>query len=841
MFWIWGGSEYNIRDGGGAVELKDRVYRELEKGGATLVFTTENTARWWLAQYAAETGRSIPAKQAMAFDDFKALFAPRHEEKPADKYHRLAFTTNYIASGKTHLKYLYKDEYIGTSRKFVSFIAGILPDLGEIEEAKIRNRELYNDLRQLAAEYSLFLKTNRLFEPGWEKHSIEYFPAFYEHSYVLAGYDANINMQELMRELGEQKNVSYLSVSNSVACPYGQFETEEAELEALFANLAALKRSGTPMEDIVLTTPELKRLYPRLERKSLEYGVPLSFVTGLTISKTVPGQYLKGIEKCLDEDLSFHSLENLLLNSALPYKRMEDGRALIRFIIEHNIAGGSLTKKGDKLLRELRFVLGEDSPVTELYLGLTSRLAEIERAKSGEELTAALHALTSYLFSEAEFTAGCREDKDVYSFVIKEITRFGRIIAESGLTVNNLFRLFVSDLDKLSYVSQEKKAGIKVYAYGQDYLLTPKYRFIFALNDRNSQSERKALSFLEDHEVDSRTSYNTTDSLISHYLATSENVTVTGAETTYAGAESPPCCFTNVVRAGIGTLPVTECAPVEYSPVAVSGYPLPGLTERKLSYSAIDSYVKCPYKAFLNLSSLVDSKAEDMRFEPAEQDDKAIGSLLHEVIEKFMEAHMGETLCEEKLADYHAEMIKILDAELADNHKFDDFTKICIRGCYSDSLTGLLDGMLIKPQRAKAGYTGSFTPIGNEIKLENNRLTGFTDSAVTDADGKVILLDYKKGTGNATYQLILYKRLYEELNKESEVKNCFFYYMGKKDGNPFAGFTEESEKKLGEALDNDIAAVEEGYREGKWPTAAEASNCARCRMKSVCRARFNLR
>ena len=246
-----------------------------------------------------------------------------------------------------------------------------------------------------------------------------------------------------------------------------------------------------------------------------------------------------------------------------------------------------------------------------------------------------------------------------------------------------------------------------------------------------------------------------------------------------------------------------------------------------LSYTAISGYVRCPYSEYLRTGLM--AKATDA-FEPSKQDDMKIGSFLHKVIQAFMKNHFNELLEVSSLDDYSHEIEGLLDRMLAEDRVFDPYTKASIRSRYLIALQSV-PALLLSTEPGK-GSVGPFRPITNELELERNpAFTGFIDSVIEDRNGQVYLLDYKKGPGSPTYQLILYKRLFEEENPGKTVKDCFFYSM--KDCS-FKGFDSESWKEQEEQLDNDIDLTRTGFKAGNWIATPSKEACQGCQERVIC-------
>ncbi len=835
--------------------IAEEIFRYLDDGSITLVFPTENAARHYLAQYVRSRRTSVLASRAIAFDEFKQNFAPKHDERPANKYHRLVFTSSFLDSGNTGMTYLYNDGFFEYRQRFVSFLARILPSLVELDQTGIGDDALYRDLCTLRKRYSEYLGKYRLFEPGWERHDISYAKGL-SGNFVLVGYSSDIPMQALMRELGQVPWISTLDFKCQTDVGYEQFFTEETELEALFQRLEDLKLKGVATDDIIISTPDPDSLQNRLDRKAQEYNIPLSYMKSLRLRQTVPGRYLFAIRRCINENLSFRSLENLLLDTALPYLSIDKNRDLVRFMIEHNIQGGSLNSQKDNLADELSYAAKKsgDESLLVFYKNLKGALWAIRRADDGDTIIKDIHGLTFMLMGNDEFSASEPMDKDVYSFIFSELANINRTLKENSLKMSNIFSIFMSEVENLSYVVQEKRQGIRVFTYGQDQLLNVPYHFVFGLNDGNCTISKSTLDFLEDHEISSRVTFDVTDSMMEYYRCSGDHVCISGSETSYDGAQSAPTYFITralVRRSDFAFKEIREKADStsllqatmtqfadkgdDYS-LGAKGAAI-DIDSKKFSYTSIARYANCPYRAYLEMDMLTKDTAPDS-FEPAKQDDSAIGSFLHEVIQQFMGNHFNRILVKDRLDDYKTEIETILENSLAENHKFDQYTKDSLRGRYLESLQNVVS-ILLETGGRKKGSIGAFMPLANEFRLTSDpAFTGYIDTIIQSEDGDIYLLDYKKGSGDATYQLVLYKRLYDLDPPHGEsVKDCFFYSLRDK---TFKGFDPEKWEAQETKLDQDIEKIRLGYSSGDWKATPSKDVCEKCPERVVCRRRFNL-
>ena len=838
------------------MDFTERIFGLLDKGETTLVFPTENTARHYLSLYVRNRGTGILAERAVALDSFASLFAPVHREKPSNRYHRLAFVSDLLQSSSTGLDYLYKDTFFSFRRRFIPFLSKILPSLRDPQNAAIGSERLRRDLVLLKDRYAEYLRKNGLFEPGWEEHSLKYYKGT-KLSHVLVGCNADMQMQKFSDELGEVPGLWRLDVEEG-HIPDGlffeQYGTQEAELQALFSRLEKLKNDGVSTADIVISTPE-EGLLPRLRRKALEYDIPLSVMGSPAINETVPGRFLESLSRIINEDFSFQAMENLFLNSSLPFADAGLCRSLVLFMIDNNIRSGSSSPKGDVLLKALG--RAGESDLEQFYKAFRSDLISLHRASERSSVSKALHAVTALLLGPEEFNASASGDRDVYSFIISALSELGDTLDKVSLTMDGMFAVFMDALKDLPYVAQDRRTGIRVYRYGQDNLITVPWHFVIGLTDSNVRTRDAELGFLDDHEVPERRKTDITDALLSSYCTSGENVFISGSATTYEGSAGSPIFFISRNRVkkmdegqdagytGLADLRSHEQAEkTSLSPSSgdfargAKGFAVDPATVR-LSYSSISSHASCPYMAYARYFVLDNPKPRD-NFEPALQDDAQIGDFLHKVIQAFMRSYEGQFLSPDKTEEYKNQLEQLFDRMLSDDSRFDFYTKQSIRGSYADSLKAALEILLVPgAKKPRTGYIGSFRPLAQEFSLKKDpAFTGYIDTIVEDTEGKLYLLDYKKGDADPTYQLVLYRRLYlNDPRFGDDVGDCWFYSMNKKG---FRGFEQGKWEEKEQDLDTDIGNLRKGYGQGDWTATPSNTSCTSCSERMLCRRRFNL-
>lgn len=817
--------------------MKESIFNLFDKDDGVLVFPTETIARYYLSEYARSRKTSLLASRAIAFDSFSSLFAPHHEtQKPVNRFHRMAFVSSFLESEGSNLAYFYNPMYPESQERFVPFFVSMLPDLKLKRSEFISNRRLLNDLNRLFKAYCSFLDSHGLFEPGFEEHSLDNATGLCSKYYLIA-FDAEPNMQRLLEELGDVPFIEKITLSMPCDVKYKQFDNEKAELETLFTSLLSLRRCGVPMEDIILSSPDAERLRPQLERLAACYFIPLSFVSNPKAGASVPGRYLTRLYSLYLEDFSFPSLERLLLDTALPYRDeiLKLNRKLIREMIDGNVVKGSreFSSREDKLFALLK------GDVKEHYSTIKKLVLKAASAKDGFSLQLALHLIGEYLFGAEEFR-GNPENRDIYSFIMKTLMDFSIALKETGLEVNSLFSLFISEIDRKSYVRQEKEEGIKVYTYGQDYLLDVPYHYLFAVNDENSALIDRELPFLEDYEVSERLDIDVSDALLSYYSNSGTEVWISGSVNTYEGAASAPSLFlkrglveksscskgTTVSKRDKDAFERASCLAFDI-PKGKLDKPYP--RSIKLSYSSISKYINCPFSAALDRLWQLSDGDTPVSFVPAGIDHLKIGSFLHSVVETFMERFKEEIMKEESREEYKEELSAIFKEQLDSSHDADEYTKLYISSVYLPSLLSFVDKTLERlPDLRVVAIEEKLDDVLSDVPC-----TGFIDT-VARSDGNLVLIDYKKGNADKsakTYQLILYRELYSLLHEEADRLLYFSFQSG--------DYKESDDKEeTKERLYDDIHATDEGYRKGIWDMTEIRKNCDNCDMKLICRRRF---
>ncbi|MGN0907261.1 MAG: PD-(D/E)XK nuclease family protein [Bullifex sp.] len=817
--------------------IKQQIFTLLDDDRYIPVFPTETVKRFYLSHYAKERRSAVLADRALAFDDFASRYAPSFKDRtPSNRYIRIFFAHDFLLLRGSELKYIYNPLYSETESRFASSVADILPSLGEMERTEIKKQELLEDLMLLRKAYGEFLDSNMLFEPGWFTHTVNEKSS--EKTYLLVAYDAEPNMQKFMAETGDVPFIKGFSPEKDERTGYLSFENENAEITYLFDRLSELREKGVNGEDIIISTPDQKRLREHLMKASEERGIPLAFTSSVKLSETVAGRLFAALKGIYDEELSFYSLERLFMDPSFPLGDRETGRSIVMFMAANGLQKGSF-KGADRTEGKLKHRNGYEKEY-ELYVKLKK---SVRRLFSSDEMLQSLKILFSFLLADDEFESCPEETRDSYGFAIRELYRYTETLSELKVRINNPFSAFVSGLEKINYVSDVRGAGIKVYTYGEDYLLTVPYHFVIGLSDDSYKKKDVSLSFLDDREVVARRTIDVTFPLLSYYRASGENVIISGSDVTYGGNAAVPMAFLEEEEA-VKTVKDYERRNEPDMAVLRSMRMSDGIASRHhrrseevrdallipsheqcVSYSALSDYGECPFRDYLKRVLLIPAGNVD-QFEPASVRTQDIGSFLHKAVEKFFTDHKGETLYHRNAESYVSELGKDFDDCLSQSH-FDLYARSFISSSYRDGVTSVMDvffsgfgdGLYVRD------IEGAF-----ESERDGRKFIGRYDLMLENREGR-ILLDFKTGSAekNAkTFQLQFYSLVWSEKTGEEVGKLAYYSFSERNLRSP------ASEDNMSEAIEKYI----EGTCEGVFTATPGKENCSLCDYRSVCRRRF---
>lgn len=815
--------------------IKETILNYLDQKDVTLVFPTESVKRYFLTEYVLSRKSSVLANSAYSFDEFANQFIPKFKDKrPSNKYIRIFFASHFLNNRGSELKYFYNPQYPESKARFIPFVASILPSLKNLEAVSFNDEKIESDLKILYEAYSSFLDEKSLFEPNYFKYDLSFFTGDKSRTYYLVCYDSEINMMRFYEELNKPSFIAPLMLENNVRVEHELYKNEKAELVTLFNRLKRLKELGTRAEDIIISTPNLERLKPYLEKESREKGINLNFISTVKLSQTVAGRLFNDFKELYNTELSFYSLERFLLCPSYPFKAREVGKSLVMALTNLGLLKGSLygfdriesTLEKEKLFSELK-----------LYRVIKKG---VKRIFESNNMVQNIHILLSQVLEDGEFENCDEEVRNSYAFALKELNSFEATLNDLALDIKDPFTSFISTMDSISYISSEKRSGIRVYSYNQDYLLCVPYHFVIALDDDRAKVTDCDLSFLEDHEVYKRRSYDVTIPLLKYYSSTSENVYLSSSSDTYTGSANAPMYFCQEKL-------VKKCDVVEDDELSyaikeslikgndrafysgdsdIRGGGKTYLDKIKVSYSTLKDYTMCPYITYLK--KIIGLEYNNVsKFEPDNMDSLEIGIFLHSIVERFLCNHKNETLYANRSLSFQRELTDIFYEKLSSS-PFDIYSRSFINVMYFNGVVSFCDklfekfgdGLVVK------GVEEKFSKSDGDVAFE-----GRIDIHL-EKKSEGIVIDLKSGGTKkyqGTYQLPFYQLIWNSVN-DDKIKYVSYYSFSESSfGDP------EKSEELERDIDNFITKA----KAGEFNTTVN-EDCGSCSFRGICRRRFTI-
>jgi hypothetical protein len=421
--------------------------------------------------------RSVAANRFLAWDDFKEEAAQTQDTKrrPATAVMRKLFAEaltrkNAEAAGGEGaegfpLKSIIPVEYAGEGENFVPFIARLLPSLAYWEKiAKNTGADAEDsDYLLIKNEYSGFLERCDLFEPSWEEITIRpdgmryviFFPELIED---FTEYDALLKAPQFIRV-----NAKITTPSK----PLVFFRSAREEILSAVMELWKLhEEEGIPYDDMAVSVPELQEMEPCLLRELSIRHIPFVRRAGKKLGETGAGRLFSLVNECASSRFSFNSLKALILNDHIPWKEREKNKAIINFGIEYNCVSG-YTQDGEvrdiweEAFKEARKQGERD--LRSYYRELKKAIRALANSESFAAIRKYYFAFRNTFLNMEEISA---EDDAVLSRCVEELISLIELEEELGdMTPASPSGFFISHIDEIAYVMNEKETGINIYPW----------------------------------------------------------------------------------------------------------------------------------------------------------------------------------------------------------------------------------------------------------------------------------------------------------------------------------------------------------------------------------------
>ncbi|MBP5156914.1 MAG: PD-(D/E)XK nuclease family protein, partial [Treponema sp.] len=251
-------------------------------------------------------------------------------------------------------------------------------------------------------------------------------------------------------------------------------------------------------QDISLSVPDMDLYRPYLEREAERYCVPAVIHAGESLLKSSAAVVFSEIYNCYSSRFSYDSVRSLLLDAHIPWKK--EFRTMIGNLVREgcqmhcvcqyddrkDIWEESLRATSDRNERELTF-----------YTELKKGIASICRANSFAGILAAWMIFKQDMLDTGDFSS---ESNLILGRCVEELKKLILVWEEyvegTGLTLENPYEFFLSELKGSRYTPQNKSNGVRVYPYRLSAGAAFKYQLVIDASQSHLEIPMKRLSFL---------------------------------------------------------------------------------------------------------------------------------------------------------------------------------------------------------------------------------------------------------------------------------------------------------------------------------------------------------
>ena len=502
-------------------------------------------------------------EQFLAWDKFKEKYLGAHLQgkhavpsllKKLFVYNLIQENAEAAARGTPLFKSIINPEFASESQAFADWISSNLSSLNlwherytkwlsenqlkEEDDADLENQ----DYLFLYKRYSEFLG-DEMFEPSWlkaeffetEKTFIIFYP---EQLQDFSEYEQIFNCAQNIIQIVLPKEVS--SVPKIYSYPDARMELRRTVLQ--IRNLIQTKVARP--EEIALHTSEIETYVPYIKREFEKYCIPFVIRTGIPMTKNCAGSIFENIYTCEKENFSYNSVRALLLNTYIPWKKLDFNQQFIEKANSyHCLLNYDSNEKNDVWIKAFSKSKADEAGLV-FYKSLKRSIRAFVNSKSFFALAQAWFSFKNEFLDES-FSV---EANNILSRCIKTLDSFIELEQEyfekKKLKVSSPYKIFLSEIKNSSYRAQEELLGVNIFNY--KLAATSAYKFNFIINCSQSAVNvvYKPLSFLNNIKRAQLNFPDTNDSSSAFIrLYARENAVFSYSEQSFSGFQIPHSFF----------------------------------------------------------------------------------------------------------------------------------------------------------------------------------------------------------------------------------------------------------------------------------------------------------
>lgn len=555
--------------------IRNTIHQYLSEG-YTCVFPNETVARFWASDYALRSCEgAIRSDRVLAWDTFRQFFLPvRTDSRPASSLVRQLFVAHLMAQVRGDgtaaggFRWFAPADAPEADERFSRSLATLLPHLSAVDDALLEQlpAAMVHDLTLMRESYLRFLEDRNLFDPSFERPSLDHAPSDVGRKGPYRIMFSNVipQCEELLLSLGEPDWISMHPIGIQDDGPRLEvFDNQIQELRTQIRRIESLLERGVPTHDITITCADLPSLQEPLMEEARLRDVPIRIIQGLSPLRYPAGKFFRSVKRVYDERVSLDAVKALLLDPCLPWRDISLHRRLIAAAIKLRIGHGDMALYGgrdqwhDRLSRT-------DRELALWYDSFKENIRDICTASTVRMLRMQLNKFQDRFFADGQWqpplpdNAGSdggeasgrgRLDADVYSFCMKRIDLLADALDAAGFAeYPGLYGMFLRMLEHANYVPQQEQQGISVYDWPVTAGIAPRYHFILNMSHDAVRSVYSRVPFIPETVGDEalRQEQDMTEALLALYRGKDdlqEGVFLSCCRQTYGNVMLPPSWF----------------------------------------------------------------------------------------------------------------------------------------------------------------------------------------------------------------------------------------------------------------------------------------------------------
>ncbi|MBB5227181.1 PD-(D/E)XK nuclease family protein [Treponema ruminis] len=488
--------------------IQSLLQKEITNQDAVFVFPTDVACQKWADWVVKNTSvKAVAMERFLAWDKFKGecIRGKAQDLNTVPSLMRKIFAGTLIKKNaeKPFFKSIIVEKYAKEASAFTDWISSVLPSLKmwknlreaqksfkfEVSDDDSNLNSFYEEYKNqgftddedrdfeiLFDEYSKFLKQNHLFDPAWVE------PDFTDdgREYFLIYPESLEDWEQYRHKLSAIEKIHFVSVPEEEGDYEAHFfENSSVEVKDVALFLREMHdKKGIEWSDMAVNVPNLDNYGSYLDREFSLYEIPRSLRYSRPLSSYGAGIFFSQLQDCIENQFSYESLKNLLLNEDLPWAQKSTIENLLLFGRMNNCictAGEICYEKGlavtvwDEAFLNPKDDRGsdinKDELIRNLYRNLSTLIPKMVRAESFEKIRSAYEEFKEIFFDMEEFQEMPLSNNVLSRCIISlnELVDLEKMYPDYKLP--NPFAFFVSHLSKVQYLSQGEARAVQVYPY----------------------------------------------------------------------------------------------------------------------------------------------------------------------------------------------------------------------------------------------------------------------------------------------------------------------------------------------------------------------------------------